>query len=81
MISIVVIRSSNNFPAKYVQNHVKIKMLTFCPQMLDTTYIYNRAQQNLKQGAFPLLSESQAIIDIHDLSESKKQQILYKHLK
>ncbi|MGS0630149.1 nSTAND3 domain-containing NTPase [Photorhabdus asymbiotica] len=56
-------------------------MLTFCPQMLDTTYIYNRAQQNLKQGAFPLLSESQAIIDIHDLSESKKQQILYKHLK
>jgi energy-coupling factor transporter ATP-binding protein EcfA2 len=49
--------------------------------MTSRDYIYNRARQELKEGAFPLLNESQVVIDIHDLSDVEKQQILYNHLK
>jgi hypothetical protein len=49
--------------------------------MTSRNYIYNRARQDLKLSAFPLLSESQVVIDVHDLSEAEKQQILYNHLK
>ncbi|WP_434525609.1 hypothetical protein [Photorhabdus asymbiotica] len=51
-----------------------------CPNVRHYIYLQSCATEP-KTGTFPLLSESQAIIDIHDLSESKKQQILYKHLK
>ena len=44
-------------------------------------YIYKRARHDLKESAFPLLSESQVVIDVHDLSDLEKQQILYNHLK
>jgi hypothetical protein len=49
--------------------------------MTSRDYIYNRARQDLKESAFPLLSESQVVIDVHDLSEIERQQILYNHLK
>jgi hypothetical protein len=49
--------------------------------MTSRDYIYNRARQDLKESAFPLLSESQVVIDVHDLSDVEKQQILYNHLK
>jgi hypothetical protein len=49
--------------------------------MTSRDYIYNRARNDLKTGAFPLLQESQVVIDVHDLSLSEKQQILYNHLK
>ena len=49
--------------------------------MTSRNYIYNRARQELKDGAFPLLNESQVVIDVHDLSDLEKQQILYNHLK
>jgi hypothetical protein len=49
--------------------------------MTSRDYIYNRARQDLKESAFPLLSESQVVIDVHDLAEIEKQQILYNHLK
>lgn len=49
--------------------------------MTSRDYIYNRARQDLKESAFPLLSESQVVIDVHDLSDLEKQQILYNHLK
>jgi len=49
--------------------------------MTSRDYIYNRARQDLKESAFPLLSESKVVIDVHDLSESERQQILYNHLK
>jgi hypothetical protein len=49
--------------------------------MTSRDYIYNRARQELKESAFPLLSESQVVIDVHDLSDDEKQQILYNHLK
>ena len=67
-------------------NHV----LTDFPAMLRTgakivmtsrDYIYNSARQGLKESAFPLLKESQVVIDVHELSLQERQQILYNHLK
>jgi len=49
--------------------------------MTSRDYIYNRARQDLKESAFPLLSESQVVIDVHDLTLLERQQILYNHLK
>lgn len=49
--------------------------------MTSRDYIYNHARQELKDGAFPLLNESQVVIDVHNLSDLEKQQILYNHLK
>ena len=49
--------------------------------MTSRDYIYKRARHDLKESAFPLLSESQVVIDVHDLSDLEKQQILYNHLK
>jgi len=49
--------------------------------MTSRDYIYNRARKDLKESAFPLLKESQVVIDVHDLSVEEKRQILYNHLK
>lgn len=49
--------------------------------MTSRDYIYNRARSDLKETAFPLLQESQVVIDVHDLSDEEKRQILYNHLK
>jgi hypothetical protein len=49
--------------------------------MTSRDYIYNRARNDLKESAFPLLKESQVVIDVHELSDEEKRQILYNHLK
>lgn len=49
--------------------------------MTSRDYIYNRARDDLKESTFPLLSESQVVIDVHDLTDVEKKQILYNHLK
>jgi energy-coupling factor transporter ATP-binding protein EcfA2 len=49
--------------------------------MTSRNYIYSRARNDLKENAFPLLRESQVVIDVHDLSPDEKRQILYNHLK
>jgi hypothetical protein len=49
--------------------------------MTSRDYIYNRARNDLKEGAFPLFRESQVVIDVHDLTAEEKQQILYNHIK
>jgi energy-coupling factor transporter ATP-binding protein EcfA2 len=49
--------------------------------MTSRDYIYNRARRDLKESAFPLLKESQVVIDVHALSANEKRQILYNHLK
>lgn len=49
--------------------------------MTSRDYIYNRARQELKESTFPLINESQVVIDVHELSELERQQILYNHLK
>ena len=49
--------------------------------MTSRDYIYNRARNNLKESAFPLLNESQVVIDVRDLSIQEREQILYNHIK
>jgi hypothetical protein len=49
--------------------------------MTSRDYIYNRARKDLKEGAFPMLLESQVVIDVRDLTPDEKRQILYNHLK
>ena len=49
--------------------------------MTSRDYIYNRAHKHLKDSAFPLLEESQVVIDVHDLSSEEREQILYNHIK
>lgn len=49
--------------------------------MTSRDYIYNRARRDLKESAFPLFKESQVVIDVHELSEHERRQILYNHLK
>jgi hypothetical protein len=49
--------------------------------MTSRDYIYNRARKNLKESAFPLMRESQVVIDVRDLTVDEKRQILYNHLK
>jgi hypothetical protein len=49
--------------------------------MTSRDYIYMRARNDLKEGAFPLLRESQVVIDVRDLTLEEKQQILYNHIK
>jgi hypothetical protein len=44
-------------------------------------YIYRAASPDLKESAFPLIKESQVIIDVEVLSSREKAQILYNHLK
>lgn len=49
--------------------------------MTSRDYIYKRARNDLKESSFPLLSESQVVIDVHDLTKLERQQILYNHMK
>lgn len=49
--------------------------------MTSRDYIYKRARNDLKEGAFPLLRESQVVIDVQDLTSEEKEQILYNHIK
>lgn len=73
-------------PLVHGWNHSLMQVKTMLRQgckivMTSRDYIYNRARHDLKESAFPLLSESQVVIDVHDLSGLEKQQILYNHLK
>ena len=49
--------------------------------MTSRDYIYNRARNDLKESAFPLLNESQVVIDVRKLFIEEKEQILYNHVK
>jgi len=44
-------------------------------------YIYHAATSDLKTHAFPLLKDSQVIINVQELSPNEKKQILYNHIK
>jgi len=73
-------------PLVHGWNHSLVQVKTMLRQgckivMTSRDYIYNRARHELKESAFPLLSESQVVIDVHNLSDLEKQQILYNHLK
>ena len=49
--------------------------------MTSRDYIYNRARKDLKESAFPVLQESQVVIDVRDLTPDEKRQILYNHMR
>ena len=49
--------------------------------MTSRDYIYRSARKDLKESAFPLLEESQVVIDVHELSKDERRQILYNHIK
>lgn len=73
-------------PLVHGWNHSLVQVKTMLRQgakivMTSRDYIYNRARHDLKESAFPLISESQVVIDVHDLSDLERQQILYNHLK
>lgn len=44
-------------------------------------YIYRDARPLLKEYAFPLLHEQQIVIDVAELSQQERQQILYNHIR
>lgn len=44
-------------------------------------YIYQSARRDLKETAFPLIRESQVVINVEDLTKDKKEQILYNHIR
>lgn len=44
-------------------------------------YIYNRAKHSLKESAFPLMRESQVVIDVKEITPEERRQILYNHIK
>ncbi len=49
--------------------------------MTSRDYIYNSARRDLKISSFPLLNESQVVINVRELTQEEKSQILYNHLK
>jgi len=44
-------------------------------------YIYRRAKRDLKESAFPLMHESQVVIDVRNITTEERRQILYNHIK
>ena len=44
-------------------------------------YVYRQARDDLKRAAFPLLEESQVVVDVEALTAEEKVQILYNHIK
>jgi hypothetical protein len=44
-------------------------------------YIYRSAKRDLKESAFPLLVDSQVVINVQKLSQAEREQILYNHIK
>jgi hypothetical protein len=44
-------------------------------------YIYKSAKKYLKEASLPILKDSQVIINVEDISETEKEQILYNHIK
>ena len=44
-------------------------------------YIWEAARPHLKMSAFPLLKESQVVVDVQALSEDERAQMLYNHIR
>lgn len=44
-------------------------------------YVYRAARKHLKESGFPLIRESQVVIDVERLQIAEKEQILYNHIR
>ena len=49
--------------------------------MTSRDYIYNRARNDLKQSAFPILKEARVVVDVKALTVEERREILYNHIK
>lgn len=49
--------------------------------MTSRDYIYRDARKLLKDYAYPLLREQQVVIDVAELTQTERQQILYNHIR
>jgi hypothetical protein len=49
--------------------------------MTSRDYIYRSARQHIKEAAFPLMRESQVVIQVERLTKEEKEQILYNHIR
>lgn len=58
-------------------------MLTSGARVVLTSrdYVYRSARVDLKESAFPLLRESQVVINVQDITHEERRQILYNHIK
>ncbi|MFD8547106.1 hypothetical protein [Streptomyces sp. NPDC059649] len=48
--------------------------------LTSRSYIYNEARKYLKTYAYPLLREQQVTVDVADITQAERQQILYNNL-
>jgi hypothetical protein len=44
-------------------------------------YIYRSARDHLKESALPVIKESQVVINVQNLTEQEREQILYNHIR
>ncbi|MDZ4657009.1 MAG: hypothetical protein SH868_05450 [Bythopirellula sp.] len=44
-------------------------------------YVYRRAREYLKESALPVIKESQVVINVQNLTEREREQILYNHIR
>lgn len=49
--------------------------------LTSRSHIWNQAQRELKQGAFPPLLHGHVVVDVEKLSAAEQQRILYNHLR
>jgi hypothetical protein len=49
--------------------------------MTSRDYIYRDARRSLKEYAYPLLRESQVVVDVAELNRHEREQILYNHVR
>jgi hypothetical protein len=49
--------------------------------MTSRDYIYRDARRALKEYAYPLLQESQVVVDVAELDRHEREQILYNHVR
>lgn len=49
--------------------------------LTSRNYIYAHARPELKQTAFPLLEESQVVVDVSNLTLEEREKILYNHIR
>ncbi len=47
----------------------------------SSDYIYEAARQGLKSGPFPVVDDSEVVIEVEKFTKTEREQILYNHLK
>lgn len=72
----MVLSWNHLFPHMAAAIHAGIRIV-----FTSRDYIFKAALNDIKTSAFPLLKESQVIINVQELHPSEKQQMVYNHMK